>query len=134
MATTLTFEIGRRPGIACRRRTIRRPALNWTSAQRIALSELVHRGDGPGNDRDESHSKKAWGWMDAMWAAVIALGFVLGVATVAEGARYMQASYVLQLRELAQPQVDITIERLPSTADRANVSANHSSEAIKRTM
>ena len=47
MATTLTFEAGRRLGVARRQSWSRKPAAGMNHAQRDALTDLVHGPGGP---------------------------------------------------------------------------------------
>ena len=131
MATTLTFEIGRRPGIICRQRVIRRQPPDWTGHQRAALSELVHGGGGP--SRSGAENKR--GRFDFVWFAVLALVFVLSGRMLFEGVRFIHTADAMRTVKVGEPHVDVTITRLapPTEALRA-AAPTHSSVAVSRTM
>jgi hypothetical protein len=131
MATTLTFEVGRRPGIVCRQRAIRKHTPNWTGAQRAALSELVHGSGGS----SASGTDTKGGRFDFVWFAVLALVFVLSGRMFFEGVRSIHTAEATRTVRVAEPQVDVTITRLapPSEALRA-AAPTHSSVAVSRTM
>ncbi|HEY2817534.1 MAG TPA: hypothetical protein VGK44_10440 [Casimicrobiaceae bacterium] len=131
MATTLTFEVGRRPGIVCRQRAIRKHTPDWTGAQRAALSDLVHSRGGPsasgaGNNR---------GRFEFVWFAVLALVFLLSGRMLFEGLRSIHSADAMHTVKVAEPHVDVTITRLapPTEALRA-AAPTHSSVAVSRTM
>jgi len=130
MATNLTFEIGRRPGIVCRRRAIRRHTPRWTAAQRIALSELVHGRGGPGGSNAENKRRH----FDFVWFAVLALVFVLSGRTLFEGVRFIHTADAIRAIRTAEPQVDETIRPLPSSEALRAAAPAHSSAAVSRTM
>jgi hypothetical protein len=137
MATTLTFEIGRRPGVARRQSSNCKPAAGMNHAQRDALAGLVH---GPGGSRkpnaeSPSASKRDRRGMDYVWFAVLALAFLLGSRALFEGIRFVHSADALQIIQHAQPHVDVTATRLPPVLDDTRLSKpNHSSDALSRTM
>ncbi len=137
MATTLTFEVGRRPGVALRQSWGRKPAAGMNHAQRDALTDLIH---GPGGPRKESfespsRSNRDRRGTDYVWFAVLALAFLLGSRALFEGIRFVHTADALQIIRHAQPHVDVTVTRLPTVADDTRLSKpNHSSEAVSRTM
>jgi hypothetical protein len=137
MATTLTFEIGRRPGVARRQSWGCKRAAGMNHAQRDALAGLVH---GPGGSRkpsieSASASKRDRRGLDYVWFAVLALAFLLGSRALFEGIRFVHTADALQIIRNAQPHVDVTVSRLPPVLDDARLSKpNHSSEALSRTM
>ena len=136
MATTLTFEVGRRPGVARRQSWSRKPAAGMNHAQRDALTDLVHGPGGPRKSGFESlsASRRDRG-MDCIWFAVLALAFLLGSRALFEGIRFVHTADALQIIRHAQPHVDVTVTRLPTVADDTRLSKpNHSSEALSRTM
>ena len=137
MATTLTFEVGRRPGVARRQSWGRKPAAGMNHAQRDALAGLVHGPDGPGKASFESPSpaKRDRRGMDYFWFAILALAFLLGSRALFEGIRFVHTADALQVIRHAEPHVDVTVTRLPTTADDMRLSKpGHSSEALNRTM
>lgn len=131
MATTLTFEVGRRPGITCRQRVIRRQPPDWTGAQHAALSELVH---GSGSPRPSGTDKKR-GRFDFVWFAVLALVFVLCGRMFFEGVRSIHTADAMRTVKVGEPHVDVSITRLapPTEALRA-AAPTHSSVTVSRTM
>jgi hypothetical protein len=137
MATALTFEIGRRPGVARRQSWSCKPAAGLNHAQRDALADLVH---GPGGSRklrieSASGSKRDRRGLDYVWFAVLALAFLLGSRALFEGIRFVHTADALQIIQHAQPHVDVTVTRLPPVPDDTRLSKpNHSSEALSRTM
>ena len=137
MTTTLTFEVGRRPGVARRQSWGRKPAAGMDHTQRDALAGLVH---GPGGSRKPStESPSAFNrdgrGLDYVWFAVLALSFLLGSRALFEGIRFVHSADALQIIQRAQPHVDVTVTRLPPASDEARLSKpNHSSEALSRTM
>jgi hypothetical protein len=137
MATTLTFEIGRRPGVARRQSWSCKAAARMNHAQRDALAGLVH---GPGGSRKPSTESTSAGkrdrrGLDYVWFAVLALAFLLGSRALFEGIRFVHTADALQIIRQAQPQVDVTVTRLPPVLDDTRSSKpNHSSEALSRTM
>jgi len=137
MATTLTFEVGRRPGVARRQSWSRKPATGMNHAQRDALTDLVHGPGGPHSRGFESRpaSRRDRSGVDYVWFAVLALAFLLGSRALFEGIRFVHTADALQIIRNAEPRVDVTITRLPAAADDTRVSKpNHSSEALSRTM
>lgn len=137
MATTLTFEVGRRPGVARRQSWGRRPAAGMSHGQRDALAGLIHGPDGPGKARFESPSasKRDRRGMDYVWFAVLALAFLLGSRALFEGIRFVHTADALQIIRHAEPHVDVTVTRLPTTTNDMQLSKpGHSSEAVSRTM
>jgi hypothetical protein len=135
MATTLTFEVGRRPGVARRQSWGCKPAAGMNHAQRDALAGLVHGPDGPGKTSVEPPSapKRDRRGMDYVWFAVLALAFLLGSRALFEGIRFVHTADALQIIRHAEPHVDVTVTRLPTTTDELS-KPNHSSEALSRTM
>jgi hypothetical protein len=137
MATALTFEVGRRPGVTRRQSWDRKPSAGMNHAQRDALAGLVH---GPGGSRKPSAeppsaSKRDHRGMDYVWFAVLALAFLLGSRALFEGIRFVHSADALQIIRQAQPHVDVTVTRLPPVLDDTRLSKpNHSSEALSRTM
>ena len=137
MANTLTFEVGRLPGVARRQSWGRKPAAGMNHAQRDALTNLIH---GPGEPRTSGFeprpaSKRDHRGMDYVWFAVLALAFLLGSRALFEGIRFIHTADALQVIRNAEPHVDVTITRLPPAADDTRLSKpNHSSEALNRTM
>ena len=137
MTTTLTFEVGRRPGVARRQSWGRKPAAGMSHGQRDALAGLVHGPDGPGRASCESPSaaKRDRRGIDYIWFAVLALAFLLGSRALFEGIRFVHTADALQVIRHAEPHVDVTVTRLPTTADDMRLSKpGHSSEALNRTM
>jgi len=137
MATALTFEVGRRPGVARRQSWGRKPAAGMNHAQRDALAGLVHGPGGPHKASIESPSASKWDrrGMDYVWFAVLALAFLLGSRALFEGIRFVHTADALQIIRQAQPHVDVTVTRLPPVLDDTRLSKpNHSSEALRRTM
>jgi hypothetical protein len=137
MATTLTCEVDRCPGVARRQSWGRRPVAGMNHGQRDALAGLVHGPDGPGKAGFESASaaKRDRRGMDYVWVAVLALAFLLGSRALFEGIRFVHTADALQIIQRAQPHVDVTITRLPPALDDTRLSKpNHSSEALSRTM
>ena len=130
MATTLTFEIGRRPGVARRQPLARKHVFGMNGAQRVALSELVHGPGGP--QRSGLHGGPG---LDFVWFAVLALVFLLSGRTLFEGVRFVHSADTLHAAKGAEPQVDVTITRLPPTTEALNAAAPaHSSATVSRTM
>ena len=137
MATTLTFEVGRRPGVARRQSWGRKPAAGMNHAQRDALAGLVHGPDGPGKASFESPSpaKRDRRGMDYFWFAILALAFLLGSRALFEGIRFVHTADALQIIRHAEPHVDVTVTRLPTTTDNMGLSKpGHSSDTLSRTM
>ena len=137
MATTLTFEVGRRPGVTRRQSWSRKPAAGMNHAQRDALTDLVHGPGGPHSRGFESRpaSRRDRSGVDYVWFAVLALAFLLGSRALVEGIRFVHTADALQIIRNAEPHVDVTITRLPAVADDTRLSKpNHSSEALSRTM
>jgi hypothetical protein len=137
MATTLTFEVGRRPSVARRQSWGRKPACGMNHVQRDALAGLVHGPDGPGKASLESPSasKRDRRGMDYVWFAVLALAFLLGSRALFEGIRFVHTADALQIIRHAEPHVDVTVTRLPTTTNDMQLSKpSHSSEALSRTM
>jgi hypothetical protein len=137
MATTLTFEVGRRPGVARRQSWVRKPAAGMNHAQRDALTNLVHGPGGPRKASFESSSasQRDRRGTDIFWLAVLALAFLLGSRALFEGIRFIHTADALQIIRNAEPHVDVTITRLPTVADDTHLSKpNHSSAAPSRTM
>lgn len=135
MATTLTFEIGKRPGIFRRQPFARKPRFGMTGAQRNALSELVRgsRG-GPGKSTNRESWRERQG-SDFVWFAVLALFFVLSGRALFEGVRFLHTEDALRATRVAEPHVDVTITRLAPSDDALRVAAPaHSSAAVSRTM
>ena len=131
MATTLTFEIGRRPEILCRQRIIRRQPPDWTGAQRAALSELVHEGSDP----SPSGAENKPGRFDFVWFGVLALVFVLSGRMLFEGVRFIHTADAMRTVKVAEPHVDVTITRLAAPTEALRAAApTHSSVAVSRTM
>lgn len=131
MATTLTFQIGRRPGISRRRRLSRGHNFGMSGAQRTALAELVHE---PG-ERQPSRSIGQRSRLDFVWPAVLALALVLGGLALFEGFQSVQGVDTLHTSSRTQPQVDVTITRLAPVIESAQAAApGHSSTAVNRTM
>lgn len=131
MTGTLTFEIGRRPGVA--RRVVaspRSPAFGMTGKQRAALSELVHGPSGP----RKADSPRLRPTFDFIWFAVLALAFVLGGRALLEGVRFVHTADELRAIKVAEPHVDMTITRLPSTEALRAAAPAHSSATVSRTM
>jgi hypothetical protein len=121
MATTLTFEMGRRPGIAPR--TARRRAPRLTVAQREALHALIHEPVGASrwngrNRRDAS----LFGALAIGLAALIGLTFGYAFDTVPPAtdahvneAIARAAAPIADLRTAArpaQPSSDVTIRTM----------------------
>jgi hypothetical protein len=131
MTAILTFEIGRRPGVARRQTSARKPAFGMNGAQRIALAEIVR---GPREPQPSgSHSRRSSA--DFMWFAVLALVFVLSGRTLFEGVRFVHTADTLHAVKVAEPHVDVTITRLPPTTEALNAAAPaHSSATVSRTM
>jgi len=136
MATTLTFEAGRRLGVARRQSWSRKPAAGMNHAQRDALTDLVHGPGGPhSRGFDSRPASRRNSGVDYVWFAVLALAFLLGSRALFEGIRFVHTADALQIIRNAEPRVDVTITRLPAAADDTRVSKpNHSSEAPSRTM
>ena len=131
MATTLTFEIGRRPGVSRRQPLARKRLVGMNGAQRVALSELVHGPGGP--EPSGLHGGRQR--LDFVWFAVLALVFVLSGRTLFEGVRFVHTADTLHAAKVAEPQVDVTITRLPPTTEALNAAAPaHSSATVSRTM
>src|SRR5689334_7727958 len=131
MATTLTFQIGRRPGIGRRRRLFRRSNFGMSGAQRVALAELVR---GPA-EQSQSRLIGKRSRLDFFWPAVLALAFLLGSLALFEGVRSVQGADASHTAARTQPQVDVTITRLPPVIESAQAGApSHSSTAVSRTM
>ena len=95
MATTLTFQPGRVPGIAS-------PALHedvpapMNAKQREALRALIH---GPATISGAQWTRRGSG-TDIVWAAVMALALVVGAGSLVEGIRSVQP---LDAPAIAQP-------------------------------
>jgi len=137
MATALTFEVGRRLGVARRQSWSRKPAAGMSHGQRDALAGLVHGPDGPGKAGFESRSaaKRDRRGMDYVWFAVLALAFLLGSRALFEGIRFVHTADALQIIRHAEPHVDVTVTRLPTTTDDRGLSKpGHSSDTLSRTM
>jgi len=136
MATTLTFEAGRRLGVARRQSWSRKPAAGMNHAQRDALTDLVHGPGGPhSRGFDSRPASRRDSALDYVWFAVLALAFLLGSRALVEGIRFVHTADALQIIRNAEPRVDVTITRLPTVTDDTRVSKpNHSSEAPSRTM
>ncbi|TMH66973.1 MAG: hypothetical protein E6H48_10020 [Betaproteobacteria bacterium] len=137
MATALTFEVGRRPGAARRQSWGRKPAAGMNHRQRDALAGLVHGPDGPGKASFESPpaSKRDRRGTDYIWFAVLALAFLLGSRALFEGIRFVHTADALQIIRHAEPHVDVTVTRLPTTTDNRGLSKpGHSSDTLSRTM
>src|SRR5206468_3818986 len=100
MATTLTFEIGKRPGVARRHSLARKPVFGMNGAQRAALSELIHGPRGP--QRSGLHGGRPS--LDFVWFAVLALVFVLSGRTLFEGVRFVHTADTLHTGKGAKPQ------------------------------
>ena len=130
MATALTFEIGRRPGVARRQSLARKHVFGMNGAQRVALSELVHGPGGP--QRSGLHGGRPG--LDFVWFAVLALVFVLSGRTLFEGVRFVHTADTLHTAKVAEPQVDVTITRLPPTETASAAAPAHSSATVSRTM
>lgn len=131
MATTLTFQIGRRPGIDRRRRFARRSTFGMSAAQRVALAELI-RSPGEKRQSDLIHNRSR---LDFVWPAVLALAFVLGSLVLFEGVRSVEGADRSHTATRVQPQVDIRITRVPPVIESAHATApDHSSTAASRTM
>jgi hypothetical protein len=137
MATSLTFEIGRRPGVARRQSWTRKPATGMTHAQHNALAGLIHSTGGPRKSSVESKpvSERDGRGMDYVWFAVLALLFLLGSRALVEGIRFVHTADALQIIRHADPHVDVTVTRLPTAKnDARSATPTHSSEAESRTM
>ena len=138
MATALTFEVGRRPGAARRQSWGRKPAAGTNHRQRDALAGLVHGPNEPGKGSFEpprSASKHDRRGMDYVWFAVLALAFLLGSRALFEGIRFVHTADALQIIRHAEPHVDVTVTRLPTTTDDMGLSKpGHSSDTLSRTM
>ena len=137
MTTALTFEVGRRPGVARRQSWGRKPAEGMNHAQRDALADLVHGPGGPRKASIESPMafKRDRRGMDYIWFAVLALAFLLGSRALFEGIRFVHTADALQIIQHAQPHVDVTVTRLPTAPNDTRLSEpNHSSAALSRTM
>jgi len=130
MATALTFQIGRRPGIVRRQSPTRGTTCGMTSKQRNALSELVHGPERP--SRSSSYDRRPS--LDVAWVAVLALVFVLSGRTLFEGVRFVHTADTLRAVKVAEPQVDVTITRLPPTETVSAATPVHSSATVSRTM
>jgi hypothetical protein len=101
-----------------------------TSKQRNALSELVHGPSGP--QRSSSYDRSPS--LDVAWFAVLALVFVLSGRTLFEGVRFVHTADTLRTVKVAEPQVDVTITRLPPTETASAAAPVHSSATVSRTM
>src|SRR5207237_10209455 len=137
MATTLTFEVGRRPGVTRRQSWSRKPAAGMNHAQRDALTDLVHGPGGPHSRGFESRpaSRRDRSGVDYVWFAVLALAFLLGSRALVEGIRFVHTADALQIIRMAEPHVDVIVERVPSADEPTFLSApSQSSAAVKRTM
>ena len=130
MATALTFEIGRRPGVSRRQPLARKRLFGMNGAQRVALTELVH---GPGG-RQRSGLYGGRPGLDFVWFAVLALVFVLSGRTLFEGVRFVHSADTLHAAKVAEPQVDVTITRLAPTETVSAAGPAHSSATVSRTM
>jgi len=131
MAASLTFETMRRQRWSDNRE------LRMNGRQRKALSELVHGTGGPHKPRHERDSTfgRDRHPLDLVWFAVLALMFLLGSRALFEGIRFVHTADALQIIRMAEPHVDVTIERLPPADQPVFLSApSQSSPAVKRTM
>ena len=131
MATSLTFEAMRRQRWSGSR------DLRMNNPQRKALSELVHGPGGPRKPRRERDcdSGRDRHRLDFVWLAVLALMFLLGSRALIEGIRFVHTADALQIIRMAEPHVDVIVERVPSAEEPTFLSApSQSSAAVKRTM
>ena len=102
-----------------------------SGAQRVALAELI-RGQGEKPQSDLIHNRSR---LDFVWPAVLALSFVLGSLMLFEGVRSVEGAGHSRTAARVQPQVDVTITRVPPVIESAQATApSHSSTAVSRTM
>ena len=135
MAATLTFEIGRRPGIVRRQPFARKPRFGMTGVQRRALGELVHGAGGGPRKESENDWRRTRHGADFVWIAVFALFLVLSGRALFEGVRFVHTADALHATRSSEPHVDVTITRLPPSGEALRAAAPaHSSPAVSRTM
>jgi len=127
MASMLTFQPGRVPGIADASSSNRQVAEPMTSRQRAALSALIHVPAGTRN----SYWQRLDRGTDAFWSVIVALSLVIGTYALFDGARALSSSSVLQV---AQAEKRVTTAAATPHVDAPRKSARQSSGPLIRTM
>ena len=126
MATALTFEAGRRPGIAYRAYRSR-PVVRMTAAQRQALAALTHE---PAAPRPVHKARR--GSLESVCFVIAAVGLAVVV-----GMTFGHAFDVLHAAPVAAAHVDEAVTRAPPASPDMRASApprQPSSVAASRTM
>jgi hypothetical protein len=86
MATTLTFQPGRVPGIAASAALHEEVPPPMNAKQREALRALIH---GPATISGAQWTRRSSG-TDVVWVAVMALALLVGLGSLVEGVRSVQ--------------------------------------------
>ena len=112
MATMLTSQSGRAPGIARARLWTRSPRVRMSPAQRAALAALIHTPPAAPQSRWERRDSSG----DMVWVVVIALASFVGVLALADGVRVVNAVDALRARPLPRAEVTMVVTRVPAMA------------------
>ena len=112
MATMLTFQSGRVPGIARAPILRHSPRVRMSPAQRAALVALIHTPPAAPKSRWERRDSSG----DMVWVVVIALASFVGLLALADGIRVVNAGDALHARPVPRAEVTMVVTRVPAMA------------------